>query len=395
MASITSIIKKSYRRKDGKSAIYLRIIIDRRVKLIPLKVFWYPKKFVNGRCKVPTTGQKEINEAKDINLILGDAEARASEILIQYRLKRKTISVDKFLEEYELGSPSDDFLIYMESKMKQRLREHEISLSTYKTQLVALNHLKKWKKRIPFDLLNERTAYQFDDYLTKKAKIKSINGRFGRHRDFKTYLNQAKSDQVQFMHPYDFFRIKSVMGRFKPLHRDELIRLWNVYLKKELSFSDQSCLRGFLLCCFTGMRHSDVRRFSLDWVDGDFFEFEPLKTLRFGTKVRVPATDYALRLIADELDYNHKKGLFKNVCEQKQNESVRDIGQNMELSTPLCYQVGRETFATLYMEMDGKLEVLASLLGHTTTKMSEKYVKIRDQRKKEEARRISNFLKMD
>jgi integrase len=54
--------------------------------------------------------------------------------------------------------------------------------------------------------------------------------------------------------------------------------------------------------------------------------------------------------------------------------------------------VGRETFATLYMEQDGKLEVLASLMGHTTTKMSEKYIKIRDQRKKEEAHRIASFL---
>jgi len=38
--------------------------------------------------------------------------------------------------------------------------------------------------------------------------------------------------------------------------------------------------------------------------------------------------------------------------------------------------------------------VLSSLLGHTTTKMSEKYVKIRDQRKKEEAHRIAGFLEV-
>jgi integrase len=45
------------------------------------------------------------------------------------------------------------------------------------------------------------------------------------------------------------------------------------------------------------------------------------------------------------------------------------------------------------MENGGKLEVLASFLGHTSTKMSEKYIKIRDSRKREEADKISGFIK--
>lgn len=140
------------------------------------------------------------------------------------------------------------------------------------------------------------------------------------------------------------------------------------------------------------MRHGDVRRVDLDWLDGEFFQFIPYKTRRFGTRVRVPATKEALDFIADDVDEIGKSPLFSGISEQKQNEILKDIASILGLRPGLCFQVGRETFATLYMENDGKLEVLASFLGHTSTKMTEKYVKIRDQRKKEESVRISSFF---
>jgi integrase/recombinase XerD len=389
MSVSLKIFQKAYVRKDGRAAIYLQLILDREIRQIPLDIHWFNKLFSEGKCLERFKGDPE---ARDMNLIIGDTLARANEILIQFRLRRRVLSADLFLQEYEAGSPSSDFIKYMEAKMLQRLREREIKMGTYKTQLVALNHLKKWKKRLPFELLNERTAFLFDAYLDRIPEIKTINGKFGRHRDFKTYLNQAKSDRIEFQNPYDYFKIKYTMGRFQPLHKAELIQLWELYLANSLEPSRQDSLRGFLFVCLTGMRHGDLRRFSMDWLDGDFFDFVPEKTSRHGTSVRVPASPYAMRLLADEVAEKGKKGFFKSVAEQTQNELVRGIGEDLELSTSLCYQVGRETFATLYMEQDGKLEVLASFMGHTTTKMSEKYVKIRDQRKREESARISSFL---
>jgi len=126
---------------------------------------------------------------------------------------------------------------------------------------------------------------------------------------------------------------------------------------------------------------------------GIFLIFTPYKTRKHGTKVRVPASKEALRLIGDELREVGKLPMFSSIPEQKQNEYMRNIGRGFKFKINLCFQVARETFATLYMEQDGKLEVLASFLGHTTTKMSEKYVKIRDQRKRQEMERISSFVK--
>jgi integrase len=377
-------------RKDGKASIYLRVIIDRVIKKINLDIAWYPEYFQNEKC-LPR--DKKDKTYSDINLIIDDALAKSTEIFIQYRLRRKALLMSQFLVEFKTNLNKDDFLAFYEWKMLQRLKEGEIELSTRISHQVTLNHLRAWKSVILFSELNDRTAYQFEKYLIKKTGAKTINARWGQHRNFRTYLNAAHRDKIDFIHPYDYFKVKTTRGRFIPLTQEQFYQIWEGYQAARYLGTEREVVRAFLFCCVTGMRHGDVRRVSLDWIDGDFFDFTPYKTRKHGTRVRVPASKEALDLIADEVDEVGRSPLFRRITEQKQNQFMRQIGKEIGFNINLCFQVARETFATLYMEHDGKLEVLASFLGHTTTKMSEKYVKIRDQRKRQEMERISAFVK--
>lgn len=391
MAASASIIINSQRKKqDGKAAIYLQVIIDRQVKRINLECSWYPEHFKDGRC-MPLS--KKDKSCDDTNLIISDALAKATEIFVQYRLRRLSISMDAFLREYKTNLNKDDFLAYYEWKMMQRMKDREIEYSSKQSHEVTLNHLRRFRKVILFSDLNDRWAFKFDRWLEKNTGIKSPNSKWGQHRNIKTYLNAAKRDRIEFIHPYDYFKAKTVESRFQPLTLDNFLKLWKGYHERLYTGTDREVVRAFLFCCLTGMRHGDVRRVRMDWIDGDFFDFVPWKTRKHGTRVRVPASAYALNLMAEEMQEVGKEPMFKRISEQKQNEILRAIGKELHFKVNLCFQIGRETFATLYMENDGKLEVLASYLGHTSTKMSEKYVKIRDARKKEEMERIEKFIK--
>lgn len=390
MANSASAFLNSQRvRKDGMAAIYLRVIINRKIQYINLDIAWYPALFVDGVCR--KIGKERPD---DLNLIIGDALAKASEIFIQYRLRRLPLSMDAFLREFKTNLNKDDFLAYYKTKMMQRLKEGEIECSSRRSHEVTLNHLKAWKKVLLFSELDDRTAYNFERYLIKKTGSQSMNSRWGQHRNFKTYLNAAKRDNIEFIHPYDYYSAKTCESKFIPLTQDQFRAIWKEYHSRGYVGTERAVVRGFLFCCVTGMRHSDVRRVCLDWVDGDFFDFIPQKTKRHGTRVRVPASKEALILMAEEMNEVGREPMFRSISEQKQNKIMTGIGKKIGfLKTNLCYQIARETFATLYMEMDGKLEVLASFMGHTTTSMTEKYVKIRDQRKKEEMERISSFFR--
>lgn len=390
-ASLKVIINSSRVKKSGTAALYLRVIINRQPKKIPLKVDWFPE-FWDEKNQVCKPRSKSDRACDDINLIIRDAVSRANEILIEYRLRRKSISAALLVKEYSSNLNKDDFLIFMEQKIQERVKYREISLGTKKSHTVTLNHLKAWRKTFCFSDFHEKTAEEFDRFLRRETGSQTLNARWGQHRNIKTYLNLAKKERISFINPYDFYRAKTEMGRFQPLTLQQFRDLVVYYNSREIPPTQRQVLRAFLFCCCTGMRHGDIRRVDMDWIDGAFYQFIPYKTRRFGTRVRVPATKESLDLVADEVDEIGRFPLFCGISEQKQNKILKDIAAHLKIKADLCFQVGRETFATLYMEKDGKLEVLASFLGHTSTKMTEKYIKIRDQRKKEESVRISSFF---
>lgn len=394
-ASVKVVFNKQRIRTDGTARLYLRVIIEREKKDIDLKLCWPSAHFdeKKGRC---LPAQKNDETYKDFNVILSDAEARATEIFVQYRLKRLQISLDTFLKEYHSNLNRDDFFSYFEIKLNHRYKHGEITYETFKAQDYTLRQLRKWKSKLHFADLNNRTAHQFDQWMQKKTGAKSLNARWGHHKNFRTYLNAArKLDEIQFVNPYSYFTAKMEQSRFMPLSKDQLIQLYQYYEEPLIHPSHRIVLRAFLFACFTGMRHSDIRRVSLDWIDGEFLEWIPFKTRRFGTKVRMPLTKEAMAMMADELEDQPGDKLFRTFTEQVDNRYMDEIAKLCEIKMKLCFQIARETFATLYMEEDGKLEVLASFMGHKTTQQSEKYIKIMDQRKKSERIRISNFVKAD
>jgi integrase/recombinase XerD len=382
-------------RMDGSVLLYLRVIIDRKKKDIDLKIHWPVNRMdlKKGRC-LPR--EKEDKLCDDYNIILRDAEAKATEVMVRYRLKRMDLTLDLFLKEYHAQISTEDFYEYFEKKANLRYRAGEIEETTRNNQIGTLNKLKQWKPTLSFSELTHKSAQEFDSWMLRKTTCKSLNGRACHHKNFKTYIRFANmQDEIQCVNPYNFFRAKTEMGRFQPLTKDQFLQFWDYYQDPLIHPTHRTVLRAFLFSCVTGMRHSDVRKFNLDWIDGEFFDFIPFKTRRFGTRVRMPITSEALDLIADEIDEIGKDKFFSYPSEQKQNEFVDEISDLLEIKQKICFQIGRETFATLYMEHDGKLEVLASFMGHTSTKMSEKYVKIMDKRRKSEALRISQFMVRD
>jgi integrase len=389
--SLKFVTEKSRVKKDGSAALYLRVTINRTSKKIPVKLSW-PVALWDQKKQVCKPRFKDDKECGDFNLILKDTYARATEIFVKYRLKRIGLSLDTFLKEFHSNLNKNDFLLYMEEKIRERLKNDEINLESRRIHNTTLNHLKNWKKSLAFYEITDQTAYEFQSYLKNKTTCQSINAQWCQHKTVKTYLNCARKDGINFINPYDFYKAKQEMGRYQPLTQSEFLQLWRYYNSQDITVKEREVLRAFIFSCVTGMRHSDIRRVQIDWIDGDFFDFKPFKTRRFGTRVRMPIAPEALDLIADEMDEVGMDPLFRRISEQKQNKYIKEITKKLGIKNNVCFQVGRETFATLYMENDGKLEVLAAFMGHTSTKMSEKYIKIRDSRKRQESLRISSFF---
>lgn len=382
-------------RKDGTVLLYMRVIVDRRRKDIDLKLYWPVDRFDRKKGRCLAMG-KDDRDFTDRNLILAAEEAKANDIFVRHRLQGTVLSLDVFLKEYYSNLNRDSVIAYYRKKMEHRYRQGEINDQSKRNHTSTLHTLEAWNPHLLFSDLNNRTAQLFDTYLMRKTGAKTLNARWAHHKNFKTYLNQAKKvDGIEFVHPYDHFRAKAEQSRYRPLTKNEFLQFWDFYQEPLIHPSHRVVVRAFLFSCVTGMRHGDLRRFSLDWIDGENFDFIPHKTKRYGTRVRMPITAEAIDLIADEMDEVGQFPLFCSMSEQKQNKYIDEVAKLCEIKMKVCFQIARETFATLYMEHDGKLEVLASFMGHTTTKQTEKYVKIMEARKKAESLRISRFMVRD
>ena len=74
--------------------------------------------------------------------------------------------------------------------------------------------------------------------------------------------------------------------------------------------------------------------------------------------------------------------VFLGVTGQQSNEVREVIRQELGVRSRLHNHVGRESFATLYLENGGSLEVLREYLGHAFIKTTMKYVHVSDARKR-------------
>jgi hypothetical protein len=194
----------------------MRVIIDRQKKDLDLKVYWELSRFeLKKRRCIPRS--KDDQRCTDYNLILADAEAKANEIFIEYRLKRLDLSLEIFLVAFNCTLDKSNFLPYMEEKINLRYRQGEITESSRDNHLSTFRKLSLWKSTLSFADFNNRTAQNFDSWMYRKTGAKTLNARWACHKNFKTYLNLArKVDHLEFIHPYDFFKAKNKVGRSPP-----------------------------------------------------------------------------------------------------------------------------------------------------------------------------------
>lgn len=108
------------------------------------------------------------------------------------------------------------------------------------------------------------------------------------------------------------------------------------------------------------------------------------KGRRKGKLVKSPLGKRALSLIQDALSERDGEAgnIFSDVSGQKSNEAVEAIRQELGVKSRLHNHVGHESFATLYLENGGSLEMLKDYLTHSFVETTMKYVHVSDARKR-------------
>lgn len=391
-------------RTDGSCQVRLQVILNREILFIGLDITWPQTLFDEeaGKCltKLPATerpatyaqviqsaailfGSEWQQRAADNNLIIGKAQAKANEVFIQARLNEQSLTKEDFLREYQTAGSKADFITYMDARIEERFRRQQISPNTHKNHRSTLNKLREFRGRIPFNTLTYKFADDFESWLKQKVKC-DTNTRWGRHKHVKTYLALAKRDRIIFDDPYAHFKNKTVPGHWRPLAPGELSLLESYYIICAPGTPHRRIMQKFLFSCNSSLRLGDLKAIGQAKLQDRQVRIQTHKGReQYGRELLLPLTRKALRYLHDSQQENARDG-FYDYSDQYENRTLQAIGRQLGIETKIHHHVGRETFATNFIRMGGKVEVLQKLMGHTKLSTTMKYVHVDEAMKQAE-----------
>lgn len=285
------------------------------------------------------------------------------------RVRAETLSdyVRNGFEErqYMLYTLFDDY-----TKIIEQRRCREIGHTTYTK---FLNVIKQFKAVVPDKPLK---AVDNNDVLTYKYHL--INDLHLKESTLASYLVKAKSifayalkNNKIYTNPFNTIKIKSSVANITPLTKEELMTIAN----KDFGVIRLNQVRDlFVFAANTALSYSDLAAVKKDdiQVEGDVMYLKKQRT-KTGITFVIPLNDTAIGLLKK---YDFELPVISN---QKYNAYLKEIAVLCGIQKTLTTHIARHTAATLMLNAGIAIEVVAKILGHGSTRMTQHYAKLLDK----------------
>ncbi|WP_230150495.1 site-specific integrase [Pedobacter sp. Bi27] len=376
---------------NGKAPIYAKITVDGKYLRLAVKRSVEPK-FWNQRT------QRLMGNTPEIILLREKLRQVTNEINGAYdelRYQKKVITAQAIKSKVE-GKEEGKTLMYL---IKYHY-EHQGSLlakGTIKNYYSTERFLKEFLKRkkltdIQLTALDFRFITEFGVYLRKKepdrAQRPCTNNTVMKHME---RLQKLTGLALKFgwitTDPFLNYQRHIIKKDRECLDMDEISALWS------LEIEDNSIMlvkEMFLFSCYTGLSYNEISRLTNDFIrresDGSLWiEMVRQKTLNTSElKFHVPILPEALGLIEK---YEHsaeslfKGTIFPSPTNQYMNRCLKIISRLAGISKCLTFHVARHSFATtITLENGVSIESVAHMLGHSSTRTTQIYSKVKKKK---------------
>lgn len=365
-------------RSDGTAALALQVIISRKRKVFPLKIWVKPEEFDKSQPSVSINrGGGEWRKLEDkYNAIMLNNLSKALNILAESRMRHQQLDIDAFVEKFSNGKLDTDFIAFIEASIEKE--RGLIAESTTKDNEKVLSRLRTYRAELPFSMISVSFLKDFQKHLQKRRL--APNTIAATHKGLRKFIRQAMLDMPGLKNPYENFPIRWADQERTFLEPQELMTFLEAYnAPDQLAGAMRRACRCFLFQCFTGLRVSDAKALTIENVVGEHLVFIAMKTKRTKLQQRIRLNRIARQLIADaEAEYGRKQQrrslLFFYNDDNVYNRALRDLAAYLCIKKHLSSHVGRHTFASNYLLSGGKVERLMRLMGHSKLETTMIYV---------------------
>ncbi|MEG0580464.1 MAG: site-specific integrase, partial [Niameybacter sp.] len=145
--------------------------------------------------------------------------------------------------------------------------------------------------------------------------------------------------------------------------------------------------RAFILCLYCGLRFCDVKELAFKNVDyaNKMLKFEQSKTRGHSTSsgVVIPLNDGLLSLIGEPIDGEKEALIFNLPTYESCCKSLRRWVKRAGIDKHISWHCARHSFAVNILNNGANIKTVASLLGHSGLKHTEKYTRAVDKLKED------------
>ena len=166
------------------------------------------------------------------------------------------------------------------------------------------------------------------------------------------------------------------------LSRDELIKLFATHYQGE----NPEIRRAFAMTCFSGIRHCDIIKLTYSEVDyaNKMLKFRQSKTQKHSSSsgVTTPLNDTLLNIIGEKAKDAEDDYIFHLPSMTMCQKALRHWTKKAGIDKHITWHCGRHSFGTQLLNEGANIKVVSTLLGHSSLRFTEKYVRAVDEEKK-------------
>lgn len=277
----------------------------------------------------------------------------------------------------------DYFQAYINAYTKKDIRMMQIALNRFRDFLNDTPEYNKFALRVKPEQLTRDMMIAFAEYLQNRSVGEGAKSIYQR---FKKVINYAIEHDVVAKNPCTGVTIKvdDQILRKEILSLEEIQALINTHYDNE----NPNIRRAFILCLYCGLRFCDVKDLTFNNVDysNKLLKFEQNKTRGHSNNsgVVIPLNDGLISLIGElPQGANGETPIFSlpsyEMCLKALKRWVKRAGINKHIS----WHCARHSFAVNILNNGANIKTVASLLGHSGLKHTEKYTRAVDKLKEE------------
>lgn len=365
-------------RTDGTAALGLQVIINRKRRVFPLKIWVKPSEVDTSApsIKLSRAGKDWRELEQNYNSVLLSALGRALNVIAQAQASHLPLDIETFSNQFSSAKLERDFVQFVADAIERE--RGLLSPGTTKDNEKVLARLRRWRPRLNFAELHVGNIKDFQKAMQGWGL--GINTIASTHKGMRKFILQAKKNYPSLPNPYLDFKIRWGEGERDFLTPHELRKVLDAYKSPdELVGSLRRVCRCFLFQAFTGLRVSDAKSLTYDNLIGEHVAFTSQKTQRTKLTRKLKLNEIARGLIEDafkESSMKKREGRLVDfyLDDHPYNVALRSLAAFLEIEKHMTSHVGRHTFATNYLIAGGKVERLMRILGHSELDTTMVYV---------------------